>query len=115
MQPGKPLKPEQLYQRCDPELFDFNTSAELEDQVETPGQERAVEAIDFATEIELGGFNLFILGPQGTGRHSAVRRILRQKAAKKPAADDWCYVNNFDNAKRPRSRKKPVLHCGRLR
>ena len=82
MQAGKPLKPEQLYQRCDPELFDFNTSAELEDQIETPGQERAVEAINFAAEIELGGFNLFILGPQGTGRHSAVRRILRQKAAK---------------------------------
>ncbi|MGB5300226.1 MAG: ATP-binding protein [Thiogranum sp.] len=115
MQPGKPLKPEQLYQRCDPDLFDFNTSAELEDQLETPGQERAVEAIDFATEIALGGFNLFILGPQGTGRHSAVRRILRQKAAKKPAADDWCYVNNFDNAKRPRYLRMPAGQGNELR
>ena len=108
MQPGKPLQPEQLYQRCDPQLFDFKTTAELEDQVETPGQERAVEAINFATEIELGGFNLFILGPQGTGRHSAVQRILKKKAAKKPAADDCCYVNNFDNPKRPRYLKMPA-------
>ena len=115
MQPGKPLPPEQLYQHCDPELFDFNTSAELEEQVETPGQERAVEAINFATEIELGGFNLFILGPQGTGRHSAVQRILRQKAAKKPAADDCCYVNNFDNPKRPRYLKMPAGQGNELR
>ena len=115
MQPGKPLPPEQLYQHCDPELFDFNTSAELEEQVETPGQERAVEAINFAAEIELGGFNLFILGPQGTGRHSAVQRILRQKAAKKPAADDCCYVNNFDNPKRPRYLKMPAGQGNELR
>ncbi len=115
MQPGKPLQPEQLYQRCNPDLFDFNTSAELEDQVETPGQERAVEAINFATEIELGGFNLFILGPQGTGRHSTVRRILSKKAAKKPAADDWCYVNNFDNPKRPRYLRMPAGQGNDLR
>ena len=115
MQPGKPLQPEQLYQRCDPDLFDFNTSSELEDQVETPGQERAVEAINFATEIELGGFNLFILGPQGTGRHSTVRRILKQKAAKRPATDDWCYVNNFDNPKRPRHLRMPAGQGNDLR
>jgi len=115
VQPGKPLQPEQLYQRCNPELFDFNTSAELEDEVETAGQERAVEAINFATEIELGGFNLFILGPHGTGRHSAVQRILRQKAAKKPAADDCCYVNNFDNPKRPRYLKMPAGQGNELR
>ena len=115
MQPGKPLQPEQLYQRCDPELFDFNTSAELEEQTETPGQERAVEAIDFATDMELSGFNLFILGPQGTGRHSAARRILKQKAAQKPTADDWCYVNNFDNPKRPRYLRMPAAQGNALR
>ena len=115
MQPGKPLQPEQLYQRCDPELFDFNTSAALEEQTETPGQERAVEAIDFATEMELSGFNLFILGPQGTGRHSAARRILNQKAAQKPTADDWCYANNFDNQKRPRYLRMPAGQGNALR
>ena len=115
MRPGKPLQPEQLYQRCDPELFDFNTSAELEEQTETPGQERAVEAIDFATEMELSGFNLFILGPQGTGRHSAARRILKKKEAQKPTADDWCYVNNFDNPKRPRYLRMPAAQGNALR
>ncbi len=115
MQPGKPLIAEQLYQHCAADQFDFETSAELEDQVETPGQERAVEAIDFATEIELGGFNLFILGPQGTGRHSAVQRILEKKAGKKPAADDWCYVNNFDNPKKPRYLRMPASRGNELR
>ena len=112
---GKTLQPEQLYQRCSPELFEFETTAELENQVEVPGQERAVEAINLATEIELGGFNLFILGPQGSGRHSAVQRILRQKAATKPAADDCCYVNNFDNPKRPRFLSMPAGQGNELR
>ncbi len=115
MEQGKPLQPEQLYQRCDPEQFDFETSAELENQVEAPGQERAVEAINLATEIELGGFNLFILGPQGSGRHSAVQRILMQKAATRPAADDCCYVNNFDNPKRPRFLSMPAGQGNELR
>jgi len=115
VQPAKPLQPEQLYQPCDPAIFDFDTSAELEDQVETPGQERAVEAINFAIDMGLGGFNLFVLGPQGTGRHSAVKRILKQKAANGPAADDWCYVNNFDNPKRPRHLRMPAGQGNELR
>jgi len=61
VQPGRPLPPEQLYRRCNPDLLDSNTSAELESQVETPGQKRAMKAIDFATEIELGGH------PKGMG------------------------------------------------
>jgi hypothetical protein len=115
VEPAKPLQPDELYQYCDPDLFDFETSAELDDQVETPGQERAVEAINLATDIELSGFNLFILGPQGTGRHSAVQRILKQKAANKATADDWCYVNNFDNPKKPRHLRMPAGQGNELR
>jgi lon-related putative ATP-dependent protease len=108
MQPAKTLPPEELYRHCDQELFDFNTTAELTDQLQTPGQERAVEAIDFGTEMELGGFNLFVLGPPGTGRHRIVRQILGQKAAQRAAADDWCYVNNFDNPKQPHRLRMPA-------
>jgi predicted ATP-dependent protease len=115
MQPAKALRPEQLYRHCDPDLFDFNTTAELKDHLQTPGQERAVEAIDFGTEMELEGFNLFVLGPPGTGRHRIVRQILGQKAEQRPAADDWCYVNNFDNPKQPHCLRIPAGQGKELR
>ena len=115
MQPAKALRPEELYRHCDPDLFDFETTAELKDHLQTPGQERAVEAIDFGTEMELEGFNLFVLGPPGTGRHRIVRQILGQKAEQRPAADDWCYVNNFDNPKQPHCLRMPAGQGKELR
>jgi lon-related putative ATP-dependent protease len=115
MKPAKSLRPEELYRHCDPDLFDFDTTAELKDHLHIPGQERAVEAIDFGTEMELGGYNLFVLGPSGTGRHRTVRQILDQRAAQRPAADDWCYVNNFDNPKKPHRLRMPAGQGKELR
>lgn len=65
------------------------------------GQERALDAMQLAVEIRHADFNLFVLGPQGTGRHSAVTDILRDRAAAQQAPDDWVYVNNFDAPHKP--------------
>ena len=77
----KPLSADELYRRCDPDLFDFETTADLEALTEPLGQERAVEAMQFGTEIQAEGYNLYVLGPQGSGRHTAIRRILTGKSA----------------------------------
>jgi len=108
MKAVKPLTPEQLYRHCDEDIFSFESTAELEDMESIPGQERALEAIEFGMEAEPDGFNLFVLGLPGTGRHDFVRRILEQKAATKPIADDWCYVNNFDDPQKPRALRLPA-------
>lgn len=108
MKAVKPLTPKELYRHCDQKLFDFESTAELEDMESIPGQERAVEAIHFGMEMEPDGFNLFVLGLPGTGRHVFVRRILEQKAATKSTADDWCYVNNFDDPQKPRALRLPA-------
>jgi hypothetical protein len=85
-----------LYRRCDPALLDFATTAELTDSAPTiVGQARAVEAVRFGIDIRRPGYNLFVLGEPGSGRHSAVRRLLEAKAAGEPAPSDWCYVYNF--------------------
>ena len=114
VQPGKPLSPDELYRHCDPEQFDFNTTAELDDQPAVLGQDRAVEAIRFGTEMEVNGFNLFVLGPPGTGRHSVVERILRQKSATRPAAADWGYINNFEIPRNPHFLRMPGGQGGEL-
>ena len=45
LEPGKPLPPQWLYRHCDPAGFDFQSTAELRELEDIPGQARAIEAI----------------------------------------------------------------------
>ena len=99
----KPLPPEVLYRHCNPQDFSFETTAELEDSEEMIGQERAVDAIQFGVEVDLDGYNIFVFGSQGTGRHSFIKRFLERQAANKPTPSDWCYVNNFEQPRQPKA------------
>jgi len=91
-----------LCAHCDPRQFGFETTSELEDLTEIIGQARAMDAIRFGVGIRRDGYNLFVLGVPGTGRHEVVQRFLEQKAASEPIPSDWCYVNNFEEP--PKSR-----------
>ncbi len=103
----KALQPKALYRRCDPEAFSFKTTAELEDLEEIIGQERALHAVRFGTRMQHPGYNLYVLGPAGVGKHSAVRQFLERESASKSRAPDWCYVNNFDDAQKPLALRLP--------
>ena len=95
------LTKEELYRRCDPDQFNFDTTAELAEIGEMVGQERAVEAVLFGIGIRREGFNLFALGPSGTGKHTLVRGFIADQAAREATPSDWCYINNFTQATRP--------------
>lgn len=114
-QAGKPLAVEHLYHRTDPAEFAFATTQDLGDLEEMLGQDRAVEAIRFGAEMPLQGYNLFVMGPPGTGRHSFVRQFLSRRAAGEPAAPDWCYVDNPDDHGRPIALKLPAGRGRELR
>ena len=96
-----------LYRRCDPAELPFDLCSELEEAPGLIGQERAVEALDFATRIRGKGYNVYALGASGTGRHTMVEELLRAKAEKEPTPPDWCYVNNFDDQQQPRRLQLP--------
>ena len=96
-----PLAVDRLRTACDPGQFTFRSSAELEPVPLLIGQERALDALAVGADIAARGFNLFVLGPMGTGRHSAVRALLEARAKLAPAPSDWVYVNNFDDPRRP--------------
>lgn len=98
-----PLPIAKLRPSCDPAKFTFKTTAELDDVDGLIGQERAVEAIRFGTEIQRKGFNLFVLGSPGLGKHVAVSQHLKQKAKDEPAPTDWVYVNNFEVNHKPKA------------
>jgi lon-related putative ATP-dependent protease len=113
--PGKPLAPGALYRSCDPAALGFETTAELAAISEIPGQDRAAEAIRFATEIDVDGHNVYVLGPPGTGRHLFVRQVLEQKAATRAVPQDWCYVYNFEDPRQPRALALPPGRSKELR
>jgi lon-related putative ATP-dependent protease len=111
---GRALPPALLYRRCDPTELPFDLCSELEDAPGLIGQERAVEALNFAVRIRAKGYNVYALGASGSGRHTMVEDLLRHRAAAEPTPPDWCYVNNFDDAQQPRALKLPAGHGAAL-
>jgi lon-related putative ATP-dependent protease len=113
--PARELTPDELTFVCDPNQFEFATTAELPDLPNIIGQDRAVRAIDFGVEIPSYGFNVYAMGPAGTGKTTTVRRFLDRHAGQEPTPDDWCYVNNFVDPKRPRAIQLPAGYGCQLR
>jgi hypothetical protein len=102
-----PLAPDQLYRHCDAASLPFDTTAQLAEPAGTVGQDRALGAVKFSLEMQHPGFNLFVLGPQGTGKHGMIRRFLELRAHAEAAPDNWCYVNNFSDPVKPIALKLP--------
>ena len=80
-QPIKPLSSAALYHGCAPEKLGFRTTDDLDDFPGLIGQERAVEAIEFGTNIHRFGYNVFVYGPPGAGKHTLLRHHLKEIAA----------------------------------
>lgn len=107
------LKPEDVHWICDWKSFPFECTDEVEDLEGFLGQDRALQAIEFALRMDKPGYNLFVVGPVGSGRASAVRscigKLLEEKKARNalPLLYDWCYVFHFQNPDRPKLLKLP--------
>lgn len=104
----KPLDSSLLRWTCDPGQFTFQTTAELEDLTEIIGQGRALEALQFGIGIRREGYNLYVLGPPGVGKRSAVEKYLQEKVAGEPTPDDWVYLNRFEDIRRPQAIRLPA-------
>lgn len=102
------LTSDQLYRKCDPSKFDFNTTADLEERLSALGQDRAIHAVELGIHIKSRGYNLFCLGPEGTGKTSLVKRILDKEAKNRKTPDDWAYVYNFDEPYKPLAMSFPA-------
>lgn len=98
---AKILSPDDLYRCCDERLLSFETTSELPPLEGTIGQERALNAIDFGLNLDSSGFNIFLLGENGTGRMSTIKAVLERQSLTKPVPSDWCYVYNFKDPDTP--------------
>jgi lon-related putative ATP-dependent protease len=101
------ISPEEAYHRCDPDSFSFETTTEVEELSHFIGQDRALEAVDFGIGMQQQGFNLFVIGPEGSGRHTVVESFIHEKAGKEATPSDWCYVHNFHHPHKPLALELP--------
>jgi lon-related putative ATP-dependent protease len=91
----RPLASEALANRCDPASLAFETTAELEGPSGIVGQERAAQALAFGVGVAHEGYNVFVMGAAGSGRHTLVQGLLAERARAAATPSDWVYVNNF--------------------
>jgi len=103
----QPLEAAELRRVVNPQTLGFKTTDDLNPISGLIGQERALKAIQFGTSIKSHDFNIFVLGPPASGKSTAVKAHLAQRAAEAPTPTDWAYVYNFDDPNRPRALPLP--------
>jgi predicted ATP-dependent protease len=85
------------------EVFDLDSHA------------RAREALDFGLAVEGVGFNIFVVGDDRAGRMTTTLDYLNDALAKRPAPNDWVYLNNFRHPWSPTPHRLPAGMGRRLR
>ena len=71
------------------------------------GQKRAIRALEFGLGNKAFGFNIYVSGYPGLGKHTAIQHFLKTIASKENPPKDWCYVNNFKNPYSPKCLSLP--------
>ncbi|MEZ5666299.1 MAG: AAA family ATPase [Alphaproteobacteria bacterium] len=101
------LPADKVYRRCMPDCLSFETTADLPEGDDFIGQPRAEESVGFGIAIDRPGYNMFVMGRDGSGRATLIGRFLRGEARGRPAPKDWVYVHNFAEPNRPHALALP--------
>ena len=97
----KELTPGELRWRCDPGIFEFDSTENIDPVEGIVGQERALDAIKLGVEMRSPGYNIYIAGLSGTGKATTVKKMLEAISTNCPALYDYAYVNNFKDEDHP--------------
>ncbi|MBN2408067.1 MAG: AAA family ATPase [Elusimicrobia bacterium] len=105
---SRKLRPKDLKNICDPAIFKFSTTDDIDTGEAVISQDRAFKAIDFGLNIKSSGFNMYISGVPGTGRNTTILREVKALAQKESVPEDICCIYNFDKDDEPRIVKLPA-------
>lgn len=86
---------------CDPSIFKFKTTEELNNIETGIGQERGIKALEFGLNVDINGYNLYLEGPAGVGKTMYTKHYLDKISKKQKTPCDWCYIYNFENPNEP--------------
>lgn len=103
----KELKPEELRWKCDPKIFEFKSTEDIEPIEGILGQERALKSIRLGVDLRSPGYNIYIAGLSGSGKATTIKKTLEKITARCPELYDYAYVNNFKDPDQPMLLKFP--------
>ncbi|MDH3628884.1 MAG: AAA family ATPase [Acidobacteriota bacterium] len=96
------LSADRVRWRCDPKMFSFRTTKELDDKpIQIIGQRRAQDALAVGLAVHGAGYNVFVAGDVGTGRSTIVRRLLNGLSGEDVVNEDMVFVHNFIDPSEP--------------
>ena len=86
---------------CDPSVFTFSDTSELNSIDTGIGQDRGIKALEFGVNVDIKGYNIYIEGPSGVGKTMYTKNYLNRISQKMKTPNDWCYIYNFENPNEP--------------
>ncbi|MEM7247058.1 MAG: AAA family ATPase [Acidobacteriota bacterium] len=110
--PPTAVEAAELRWSLDPSSLGFASTAELEWSAPFRGQERALEALQLAVELDQPGYNAFVLGLSGAARLDAARAAVASVVPPGREVPDRAYVFNFQRPQRPRLLELPPGRAG---
>jgi lon-related putative ATP-dependent protease len=102
------VPPERLRWSLDAADLGFESTDEVTATTITPGQHRAVRALELGLALRGHGYNVFVAGDPGTNRSETVRHLLDHFDDPLFAAEDLSYVYNFRDPDKPRLIRLPA-------
>ena len=74
---------------CNPDIFNFETTDEVEQNYRGIGQERGIASLEFGLSVDTKGYNLYLEGPSGSGKTTYTRDYLNTLSKKKKTPKEW--------------------------
>jgi lon-related putative ATP-dependent protease len=90
------------------EIIEFDSTTEVKPLSHIIGQDRGMSALRFGIDLKGRGYNIYVAGPSGTGKKTAIINYLNDIAKSQPTPSDWCYVYNFEDPRRPKALELPA-------
>ncbi|EMR12380.1 ATP-dependent protease La Type II [Methylophaga lonarensis MPL] len=112
---ARQLQVSDLYRACPEEDLAFDNTENLTELPGLIGQQRAMDAVDFGINMAASGYNLYVMGASGAGKHTLAQGLLDQHARHLSKSDDWLYLHNFSDPQKPWALSLPAGQGGQLR
>ncbi len=109
------VPPEQLRWSLNPSELGFDSTDDVVACAITPGQNRAIRALELGLALRSHGYNVFVAGEPGTSRSETVQHLLESFEDPTFVPEDLCYVYRFENPDQPRLLRFPAGEGRRFR
>ncbi len=102
MREHRPITPDEATYRVNENDIEDADTGETQGEMPVIGQPRALQALRMGTTIQGKGYNVFVTGTAGTGRHTAINAVLQAFQQEEARRFDMAYVFNFKRTDSPR-------------